>query len=111
MKLLARWLLSTLILLGGAYLIPGIEVDTFFTAVWVTLILGLASVTIKPLMVLLTFPVTVVTLGLFVFVINALLILGAARLINGFAVEGFWMALVLALFVAAANTLFNEKKK
>ncbi len=108
MMLLARWLLSTLILLGGAYLIPGVRLDSFVTGLWVTLILGLASITVKPLLVLLSLPVTLLTFGLFIFVINALLIMGAAKLVDGFAVQSFWSALLLALFVAVANGLLGR---
>jgi len=108
MNLLVRWLLSTLILLGGAYLIPGIALDSFVTGLWVTLLLGLASISVKPVLIVLTFPVTIVTLGLFIFVINALLLLGAAKLVDGFAIDGFWWAFLLALFVAAANALVKK---
>ncbi|MBK6980859.1 MAG: phage holin family protein [Betaproteobacteria bacterium] len=92
--LLLRWLLSALALLAVAYLYPGVRVETFFAAVIAALALGLANALIRPILVVLTLPVTIVTLGLFLFVINAALFWLVAQIVKGFHVQGFLDALV-----------------
>ena len=96
-SLLLRWLLSALALLAVAYLYPGVRVDSFLAAVVAALALGLANALIRPILVLLTLPVTIITLGLFLFVINAALFWVVAQVIKGFSVEGFLAALVGSL--------------
>jgi putative membrane protein len=96
-SLLLRWLLSALALLAVAYLYPGVRVDSFFAAVVAALALGLVNALIRPILVLLTLPVTIITLGLFLFVINAALFWLVAQVIKGFSVEGFLAALVGSL--------------
>ena len=93
-SLLLRWLLSALALLAVAYLYPGVRVDSFLAAAVAALALGLANALIRPVLVVLTLPVTIVTLGLFIFVINAALFWFVAQVIKGFSVEGFLAALV-----------------
>lgn len=93
-SLLLRWLLNALALLAVAYLYPGVRVESFFTAVVAALALGLANALIRPILVLLTLPVTIITLGLFLFVINAALFWLVAQIVTGFAVQGFLAALV-----------------
>ena len=87
------WLINALALLALPYVVPSVRVDSFVTALVAALVLGLANTLIRPLLVLLTLPVTVLTLGLFVFVINALLFWG-------FAVGGFWSAFFGAIVYA-----------
>ena len=96
-SLLLRWLLSALALLAVAYLYPGVRVDSVLAAVVAALALGLANALIRPILVLLTLPVTIITLGLFLFVINAALFWLVAQVIKGFSVEGFLAALVGSL--------------
>ena len=93
-SLLLRWLLSALALLAVAYLYPGVRVDSFFAAAVAALALGFANAILRPILVVLTLPVTIVTLGLFLFVINALLFWLVAELVQGFTVTGFWAALI-----------------
>lgn len=93
-SLLLRWLLNALALLAVAYLYPGVRVESFFAAAVAALALGLANALIRPILVLLTLPVTILTLGLFLFVINAALFWLVAQIIQGFAVQGFLAALV-----------------
>ncbi|HEX4944852.1 MAG TPA: phage holin family protein [Usitatibacteraceae bacterium] len=93
-SLLLRWLLNALALLAVAYLYPGVQVESFFSAVVAALALGLANALIRPILVVLTLPVTILTLGLFLFVINAALFWLVAQIIQGFAVQGFLAALV-----------------
>ena len=97
MKLIAKWLLSAAALLAVAYLYSGVEINGFSAALIAALVMGLLNAVIRPILVILTLPVTVVTLGLFLFVINALMFWFAASLLSGFNVTGFSAALVGSL--------------
>jgi len=103
------WLINALALLALPYVVPSVRVDSFLTALVAALILGLVNALIRPILVLLTLPVTLVTLGLFVFVINALLFWFVASFVQGFSVGGFWSAffgaIVYALISWAASHL------
>ena len=90
MRLLAVWLINALALLALPYVLPSIHVAGFATALWVAVVLGLINAVIRPVLVLLTLPVTLLTLGLFIFVINGMMFLLAARLLDGFLVDGIW---------------------
>ena len=94
LKLLLVWLINALALLALPYIVPSVQVDSFYTALIAALVLGFVNTLIRPLIVLLTLPVTVLTLGLFIFVINALLFWLVAEIVQGFAVTGFIGALV-----------------
>ncbi len=108
MKLVTRLLLTALVLLIVAEYIPGIEVSGFYAALVAAIILGLLNTIVRPVLLILTFPITIVTLGLFVFVINAALFFFAATFIDGFTVASFWPALLGSLIVSAASTLLNK---
>lgn len=108
MKLVTKLLLVTLTLLLVASLVPGIEVDGFYTALIAAIVIGLLNLFVKPILVLLTLPITVLTLGLFLFVINAFLFWFAASFIEGFAVDGFLAALVGSLIVTIVSTFANR---
>ncbi len=90
MRLLAVWLINALALLALPYLLPSIHIASFWTALWVAVVLGLINAVIRPVLLLLTLPVTLLTLGLFIFVINGLMFLLAAKLLDGFVVDGIW---------------------
>ena len=92
MRLLLVWILNAIALLAVAYLYPGVQVQDWKAAAIAALVLGLVNTLVKPILVLLTLPVTILTLGLFLLVINALLFWGVAQLIEGFHVNGFWAA-------------------
>ena len=94
MKIVVRWLLLAAALLLVAHLYPGVQVASFGSAMVAALVLGLLNALLRPILVLLTLPVTVLTLGLFLFVINALMFYFAASLLSGFHVTGFVAALV-----------------
>lgn len=108
MKIILKILIGALALLGVAYLIPGVIVESFYSALIVSIILGLLNVTVRPILFVLTLPITVVTLGLFIFVINALIFWFAASFIEGFSVSGFVSALVGSLLVSLATTTANK---
>jgi putative membrane protein len=94
MKLIVKWLLSAAALLAVAHFYSGVEVKTFTAALIAALVIGLLNTFIRPVLVILTLPVTLVTLGLFMFVINALMFWAAASLLDGFHVSGFMAALI-----------------
>jgi len=94
LSLLARWIINAAALLLVAYLYQGVTVESFFAAAMAALVLGLVNAVIRPLLVLLTLPVTLLTLGLFLFVINALLFWFVAEIVQGFRVSGFMAALI-----------------
>jgi len=94
LKLIAKWLLSAAALLFVAYLYSGVRVGSFGAALGAAVVIGLLNVLVRPIFVVLTLPVTLVTLGLFLFVINALMFWAASGLLSGFAVAGFWAALI-----------------
>ena len=90
MRLILHWIANALALLALPYVFTSIRVDSFVTALIVALVLGLINTLIRPLLILLTLPVTILTLGLFIFVINGLLFWAVGSLVQGFQVEGFW---------------------
>ena len=101
MKFILRLLLSALAVILLANILPGVEVSAFGSAVLVALVLSLLNLIVKPILVILTLPVTILTLGLFLLVINALIILLASSLVSGFSVDGFWQALLFSLLQMA----------
>ena len=107
MKLLSKWLLSAAALLLVAYLYPGVEVRSFTAALIAAFVIGLLNVVVRPVLVLLTLPVTVVTLGLFLFVINALMFWAAASLLDGFEVRGFVAALIGSLIYSVIGMVID----
>jgi len=107
MRLLLVWILNAIALLAVAYLYPGVQVQDWKAAAIAALVLGLVNTLVKPILVLLTLPVTILTLGLFLLVINALLFWGVAQLIEGFHVSGFWAALLGAILYSVIGWLLS----
>jgi putative membrane protein len=107
MKLLTRWLLLAAALLLVAKLYPGVTVTSFASALVAALVLGLLNTLVRPLLVLLTLPVTLLTLGLFLFVINALMFWSAASVLSGLAVTGFGAALIGSLLYSACGMVID----
>jgi putative membrane protein len=93
-RLLLRWVLNAVALVLIAYILPGMHLASFFSALVAAIVIGLVSALLRPLFVILTLPLTLITLGLFLFVINALLFWLASAVIPGFSVDGFWTALI-----------------
>lgn len=108
MKLILKWLLSAAALLAVAYLYEGVEVGSFGAALTAAFVIGLLNMLLRPLLVLLTLPVTVLTLGLFLFVINALMFWWAASLLNGFYVSGFGAALLGSLIYSMFGVVIDS---
>ena len=111
MNFLTRLVTSSLAVLVVTYLLPGVSVDNAVTAIVVAAVLSLLNMLLKPVLILLTFPITVVTLGIFLLVINALLIMLAASLVPGFNVDGFWWALVFSIILSIVTGIFNSLAK
>lgn len=105
------FLLNGLAVLLAAYLLPGVDVKHYGYALLVAAILALINTLIKPVLIILTIPITLVTFGLFLLVINALMILLADWLVPGFEVNGFWWALLFSLVVSLFNSLFADLLK
>lgn len=112
MEILIRWLLSSLSIVATAYLLPGIHVESFITALVVSLVLGILNAVVKPILIIFTLPITLLTMGLFTFIINALLILLTSLIVHGFVVDGFLWALafsvILSLIQSILTTLFRS---
>ncbi len=111
--LLLRWLLNALALLIVSSLVLGFQIDSFFAALIVALVLGLVNAFIRPILLLLTLPITIFTLGFFALVINALMILLVSNIVKGFTVTGFWPAfwgaIVLWLISWGSNYLLQSE--
>ena len=107
LKTLLRWLLLAAALLLVAHLYTGVEVKSFTAALWAALVLGLLNAVVRPVLVLLTLPATLLTLGLFLFVINAFMFYAAAWLLDGLTVSGFAAALIGSLIYSAAGLVID----
>ena len=101
------WLCNALALLAVAYLLPGINVDGFASALIAALVLGLINTLIRPLLILLTLPITVLTLGLFILIINGLLFWFAGSVLRGFEVSGFWVGVMGALLYSIISSALS----
>ncbi|NCA79984.1 MAG: phage holin family protein [Sphingobacteriia bacterium] len=108
MSLLANLLISALAVYLTAWLLPGISVKSYWAAIGVAFVIGLLNVLVKPLLTLLTIPVTVLTLGLFLFVIDALVVMLASKLLDSFQVNGFWWALLFSIIVSVVTNLLYK---
>ncbi|TSA25005.1 MAG: phage holin family protein [Bacteroidetes bacterium] len=107
MLIIVQILILTFAVLLTSYLLPGITVKSFWTALLVAIVLALLNAFVKPVMVLLTIPFTLWTFGLFLFVINALIILLAGALVKGFEVKGFWWALIFSIILSIVQYLLE----
>ncbi|MFZ9004145.1 MAG: phage holin family protein [Robiginitalea sp.] len=105
MKFILRLLLSALAVVLLSNILPGVHVATFGIAVIVALVLSLLNFLVKPLLIILTLPVTIITFGLFMLVVNALIILMASGLVSGFTVDGFWWALLFSLLLSLVQSI------
>ncbi|WP_194851403.1 phage holin family protein [Nonlabens antarcticus] len=105
MKFLMNLVLTAILVILLSYLLPGVAVEGFFTALWVALALSVLNFIVKPILVILTFPITVLTLGIFLLFVNAFIILMADWLVSGFVVDNAWYALIFAILLAIARSL------
>ncbi len=103
MSILTYWLLSALAVMITAYLLPGVKVENFFVALVAAVVIGIVNTVLRPMLLILTLPVTILTLGLFALVINALLILLVSSIVPGFSVANFWWALLFSIVLTIVN--------
>ncbi len=108
MNIVVSWLTNTVSVLVAAYILPGVDVKDFWTAFVVAIVLGIVNAILKPILVLLTLPITILTLGLFTLIINAALILLVSRLVPGFIVTGFIPALLFGFIVSLVNSVLHK---
>ena len=108
MGLLVRWLILTAAIMVASYLINGIVVNGFFSAFFAAAILGVLNVFFRPILLILTLPINILTLGFFTFIINAVLLKMASSVISGFEVHGFWSAVFGGLIISVVSWLLNS---
>jgi putative membrane protein len=105
--LIVVWILNSVALLAVAYVLPGILVASFWSAMLAALVLGFLNALVKPVLILLTLPITIVTMGLFLLVLNALMFWLAGSMFEGFRVDGFWWAVAGAILYSLIASLFS----
>jgi putative membrane protein len=110
-KAIIQFLLNGLAVVVAAYILPGVDVDDYWSALIVALVLAVANVIVKPILVIFTIPLTIATLGLFLLVINAIIIMLVDALVPGFTVTNFWWALAFSLILSLINSLFGDLTK
>lgn len=108
MKILVEWIIKTLVLLVTSYLVPGFKIDSYTTAFVVAAVLGILNLLVKPILVFFTLPFTVITLGLFLFVINAMMLLIASSFVKGFHIESFGTAVIAAIVMTVIGSLLSH---
>lgn len=111
MKGIIQFLLNGLAVVLAAYILPGVDVEHYGYALLAALVLSIANVIVKPILILFTIPLTIASLGLFLLVINALIILLVDAFVPGFNVNGFWWALAFSLILSIINSLFADLTK
>lgn len=108
MKTLIRWLINSLGIIIIAEILPGVEIKSFFTAMAVALILSILNLFVKPLLIVLTLPITILSLGIFLLIINALIIQLASSLVPNFVVNSMWTALIYSLLLSLMQSFLQE---
>ncbi|HRO70383.1 MAG TPA: phage holin family protein [Chitinophagaceae bacterium] len=109
MNFLVRILISALVAFGLAYVLRGIHVDSFWTALVFALVLAVLNILVKPILIILTLPLTLLTLGLFLFVINTIVVLLASKLIDGFRIDNFWWGLLFSLLLSFISSIITKE--
>ena len=102
-----RWSILTLAIVAAAYLIEGIQINNFLSALFASALLGILNALFRPILILLTLPINILSLGLFTFVINALLLMMVSGVIGGFSVTGFWPALLGSLIISLVSWILT----
>lgn len=107
-SLLVNWIISAMVIFSASYILPGVHVKDFTAALVVALVLGIINSVLKPILLILTLPINILTLGLFTFVLNAVLIILVSNIVPGFIVDGFLWALVFGIVLSIANTILHN---
>ena len=108
MRFLVKILITGLAVLVSSYLLPGVEVPNMLTAIYVASVLAVLNAFVKPVLIILTIPITIFTLGFFLLVLNAFMIMLAGKIVPGFVVNGFWAALLFSIVLSIINSLFES---
>jgi putative membrane protein len=108
LSFIVKWVLSAIAVLIAAYILPGVSVESFWAALLVAVILSIFNAILRPILVILTIPVTILTLGLFLLVINAVIVLLTDAMIGDFYVSGFWWALLFSLVISILGAIFDN---
>ena len=111
MNFLIRILVTALAAFGLSYILSGVHIDSFITALVFALVLAILNALVKPILIILTLPITIITLGLFLFVINALIILLCSKMVSGFSVDGFWWALLFSILLSIVSSILHSSGK
>lgn len=112
MKFLLRIVITAVVAFGLSSVLPGIHIDTFWTAIVLSLVLAVLNYLLKPILIILTLPITILTFGFFLFIINAAIVLLASKFVDGFRVDGFWWALLFSLLLSLVTSiLYKDKDK
>lgn len=109
MNIVLRIVISAIVAFALSYILSGVHIQSFVTALILAIVLGLLNLFVKPILIILTLPITIFTFGLFLFVINALIILLAAKFVSGFRVDGFWWALLFSLLLSILTSFLYKK--
>jgi putative membrane protein len=109
MNIVLRIIISAVVAFALSYILSGVHIQSFVTALILAVVLGLLNIFVKPILIILTLPITIFTFGLFLFVINALIILLAAKFVNGFRVDGFWWAFLFSLLLSILTSFLYKK--
>lgn len=105
MNLILRILLTAIAVIILAYILPGVGVESYLTAIIVAIVLSLLNLIVKPVLIILTLPVTILTLGLFLLIINAIIILLASNIVSGFHIDNIWWALLFSLLLSFLQSI------
>lgn len=112
MKLILRILVVAAIAFLLAQWLPGVQVNNYLTAIWFAVVLGLLNVFLKPILVIITIPITILTLGIFLFFINTITVLIASNLVPGFTIDGFWWGVLFSFLLSLTTSLlFREEDR
>jgi putative membrane protein len=106
-----RFLLSGVAVVLTAYLLPGVHVTGYWVALLTAILISISNVIVRPILIILTIPITIATLGLFLLAINSIIILMVDRFVTGFQVDGFWWALAFSVILSVFNSLFADLTK
>lgn len=104
-KNLLKFLLTGLSVMVSAYILPGVVVESYYVSLVVAIVLGVLNISVKPVLTFLSLPVTVITLGIFTFVIDTVIVLLAAEIVPGFEIDGFWTALVFSMLLSLVASI------
>ena len=111
MPVIFSLLINSVAVFAAGYILPGIKIENFVTAIIASIVLGVLNTFVKPILIILTLPINIITFWLFTFVINAVLVLIAAAIVPGFHVDGFWWALIFSLVLSVVSSFLNSLTK